>query len=176
MVPFAGWEMPVQYSGIVEEHKAVRNAAGVFDISHMGQFLVSGKSAEAFLNRTLTNDVSKLAPGQGQYTLLLNEKGGVVDDLIAYRTSEREFFLVVNASRIDADWEHLEKQLTEEDDVMMANASRRSRRAGAAQSRGLPTPVSRQCALSGEKHHPHHDDRRRSHVALRHRLYRRGRF
>ncbi len=123
MVPFAGWEMPVQYTGIVEEHKAVRNAAGVFDISHMGQFLVSGKGAEAFLNRTLTNDVSKLAPGQGQYTLLLNDKGGVVDDLIAYRTSEREFFLVVNASRIDADWEHLEKQLTEEDDVMMANAS-----------------------------------------------------
>ena len=67
MVPFAGWEMPVQYSGIVEEHKAVRNAAGVFDISHMGQFLVSGKNAEAFLNRTLTNDVSKLAPGQGQF-------------------------------------------------------------------------------------------------------------
>ena len=123
MVPFAGWEMPVQYSGIVEEHKAVRNAVGVFDISHMGQFLVSGKSAETFLNRTLTNDVSKLAPGQGQYTLLLNEKGGVVDDLIAYRTSEREFFLVVNASRIDADWVHLEKQLKEEDDVMMANAS-----------------------------------------------------
>jgi len=123
MVPFAGWEMPVQYTGIVEEHKAVRNAAGVFDISHMGQLLVSGKGAAAFLNRTLTNDVSKLSPGQGQYTLLLNDKGGVVDDLIAYRTSEREFFLVVNASRIDADWEQLEKQLTEEDDVMMANAS-----------------------------------------------------
>jgi aminomethyltransferase len=123
MVPFAGWEMPVQYTGIVEEHKAVRNAAGVFDISHMGQLLVSGKGAAAFLNRTLTNDVSKLSPGQGQYTLLLNDKGGVVDDLIAYRTSEREFFLVVNASRIDADWEHLEKQLTEEDEVMMANAS-----------------------------------------------------
>lgn len=123
MVPFAGWEMPVQYTGIVEEHKAVRNAAGVFDISHMGQLLVSGKGAAAFLNRTLTNDVWKLSPGQGQYTLLLNDKGGVVDDLIAYRTSEKEFFLVVNASRIDADWEHLEKQLTEEDDVMMANAS-----------------------------------------------------
>ncbi|MFM7605784.1 MAG: hypothetical protein ACKO8Z_11395 [Prosthecobacter sp.] len=77
MVPFAGWEMPVQYSGIVEEHKAVRKAVGVFDISHMGQFLVGGKNAEAFLNRTLTNDVSKLRPGQGHYTLLLNEKGGV---------------------------------------------------------------------------------------------------
>ena len=123
MVPFAGWEMPVQYSGIVEEHKAVRSAAGVFDISHMGQFLVSGKGAEAFLNRTLTNDVSQLQPGQGQYTLLLKRDGGVVDDLIAYRTSEREFFLVVNASRIDADWAHLEGQLTADDEVMMANAS-----------------------------------------------------
>lgn len=123
MVPFAGWEMPVQYSGIVEEHKAVRNAVGVFDISHMGQFLVSGKNVEAFLNRTLTNDVSQLHPGQGHYTLLLNEKGGVVDDLIAYRTSEKEFLLVVNASRIDADWAHFQKQTKAEEDVMMANAS-----------------------------------------------------
>jgi len=123
MVPFAGWEMPVQYAGIVEEHKAVRSAVGVFDISHMGQFLISGKGAEAFLNRTLTNDVSKLTPGQGHYTLLLNERGGVVDDLIAYRTSEREFFLVVNAARIDADWTQFEKQLTAADEVAMANAS-----------------------------------------------------
>jgi len=123
MVPFAGWDMPVQYTGIVEEHKAVRQSAGVFDISHMGQFIVSGKGAEAFLNRVLTNNITRLAPGQGQYTLLLNVRGGVIDDLIAYRTSEREFFLVVNASRIDADWSHLESQLTKDDDVMMANAS-----------------------------------------------------
>lgn len=123
MVPFAGWDMPVQYTGIVEEHKAVRQSVGVFDISHMGQFIVSGKGAEAFLNRVLTNNIAELQPGQGQYTLLLNERGGVIDDLIAYRTSEREFFLVVNASRIDADWAHLESQLTKDDDVMMANAS-----------------------------------------------------
>jgi aminomethyltransferase len=123
MVPFAGWDMPVQYTGIVEEHKAVRQSVGVFDISHMGQFIVSGKGAEAFLNRVLTNNIAELQPGQGQYTLLLNERGGVIDDLIAYRTSEREFFLVVNASRIDADWDHLEAQLTKDDDVMMANAS-----------------------------------------------------
>lgn len=123
MVPFAGWDMPVQYSGIVEEHKAVRQSVGVFDISHMGQFIVSGKGAEAFLNRVLTNNIAALQPGQGQYTLLLSAQGGVIDDLIAYRTSEREFFLVVNASRIDADWEHIESQLTEDDDVMMANAS-----------------------------------------------------
>lgn len=123
MVPFAGWDMPVQYTGIVEEHKAVRQSAGVFDISHMGQLIVSGKGAESFLNRVLTNDITKLRAGQGQYTLLLNDRGGVIDDLIAYRTSEREFFLVVNASRIDADWEHLESQLTQDDDVVMANAS-----------------------------------------------------
>ena len=123
MVPFAGWEMPVQYTGIVEEHKAVRSAVGVFDISHMGQFIVSGKGAVAFLNRVLTNDISRLQPGQGHYTLLLTPRGGVLDDLIAYRTSEREFLLVVNASRIDEDWAHIEKQLTEDDDVLMANAS-----------------------------------------------------
>ncbi|WP_294390513.1 glycine cleavage system aminomethyltransferase GcvT [Prosthecobacter sp.] len=123
MVPFAGWDMPVQYTGIVEEHKAVRQSVGVFDISHMGQFIVSGKGAEVFLNRVLTNNISELQPGQGQYTLLLNTRGGVIDDLIAYRISEREFFLVVNASRIDQDWEQLESQLTSEDDVLMANAS-----------------------------------------------------
>ncbi len=123
MVPFAGWDMPVQYTGIVEEHKAVRQSVGVFDISHMGQFIVSGTGAEAFLNRVLTNNITKLQPGQGQYTLLLNNRGGVIDDLIAYRTSEREFYLVVNASRIDADWAHMESQLTKDDDVMMANAS-----------------------------------------------------
>lgn len=123
MVPFAGWDMPVQYSGIVDEHKAVRQAVGVFDISHMGQFIVSGAGAAAYLNRVLTNDIAALQPGQGQYSLLLNAEGGVIDDLIAYRTSEREFFLVVNASRIDADWSHMEAQLTAEDDVLMANAS-----------------------------------------------------
>lgn len=123
MVPFAGWEMPVQYTGIVDEHKAVRERVGVFDISHMGQFLVSGRDAGAFLNRVLTNDISRLAPGQGQYTLMLNDAGGVIDDLIAYRTSDREFFLVVNASKIDEDWAHLSKHVIEEEDVSMANAS-----------------------------------------------------
>lgn len=123
MVPFAGWEMPVQYSGIVDEHKTVRQTVGVFDISHMGQIIVGGKGAEAFLNRVLTNNIAKLQPGEGQYTILLNDRGGVIDDLIAYRTSEREFFLVVNASRIDADWAQIESQLTEDDDVLMANAS-----------------------------------------------------
>ncbi len=107
MIAFAGWEMPVQFSGLLAEHHAVRRAVGVFDISHMGQLLVSGPGAERFLNQALTNDLSRLAPGQGQYTLMLNERGGVIDDLIAYRTSDREFFLVVNAARVAEDWRQL---------------------------------------------------------------------
>src|SRR5476651_2587693 len=83
LVDFGGWHMPVQYTGIMEEHKAVREAAGVFDISHMGEFFVSGQGATTFLNGLLTNDIAKLADGQGQYTLMLNEDdGGVIDDLI----------------------------------------------------------------------------------------------
>src|ERR1700749_4265509 len=95
LVDFGGWHMPVQYAGILEEHKAVREAAGVFDISHMGEFFVSGANASAFLNGLLTNDVAKLAVGQGQYTLMLNEQGGVIDDLLIYRLRDAEFFLVV---------------------------------------------------------------------------------
>jgi len=123
MVPFAGWEMPVQYTSIVDEHKAVRSAAGVFDISHMGQFIVSGQDAEAFLNRALTNDIAQLAVGQGQYTLLLNDAGGVIDDLIAYRTTDKEFFLVVNASMIEQDLAQLRSLLTGEEAVQIANPS-----------------------------------------------------
>ncbi len=123
MVPFAGWEMPVQYSSIVEEHKAVRERVGVFDISHMGQFLVSGQDAAAFLNRALTNDVAKLGIAEGQYSLLLNEQGGVIDDLILYRTSEREFFVVVNASKIEEDWQHLQSLKKADEEVEMANLS-----------------------------------------------------
>lgn len=115
MIPFAGWEMPVQYTSITEEHHAVRQKAGVFDISHMGQFLVSGAGAEAFLNRALTNNVAELSPGQGHYTLMLNEAGGVIDDLIAYRTSGKEFFLVVNASMISEDLRQLKSLLTEQE-------------------------------------------------------------
>jgi len=103
LVPFAGWFMPVQYSGITDEHLAVRTHAGVFDISHMGEFFVSGPGAAAWLNQLLTNDVSKLGVGEGHYTLMLNENGGVIDDLIAYRIEPDQFFLVVNASKIDED-------------------------------------------------------------------------
>jgi aminomethyltransferase len=104
LVSFAGWNMPVQYTSIIDEHLAVRSKAGIFDISHMGQFFVSGPGAENWLNRMFTNNIAKLAPGQGQYTLMLNENGGVIDDLIAYRTGESDYFLVVNASMIDEDF------------------------------------------------------------------------
>jgi len=104
LVSFAGWNMPVQYTSIIDEHTAVRTACGVFDISHMGQFIVSGPTAAAWLNGLLTNDIAKLGIGQGQYTLMLNEQGGVIDDLIAYRAAEEEFFLVVNASMIEEDF------------------------------------------------------------------------
>ena len=103
MVPFAGWNMPVMYSSILNEHQAVRTTAGIFDISHMGQFIVRGDSAEAWLNRMLANNVAKLADGQGQYSFLLNEQGGVIDDLIVYRRTAQEFFLVVNAAKADED-------------------------------------------------------------------------
>ena len=96
--------MPVQYTSIIDEHTAVRTKVGIFDISHMGQFLVSGPTAGSWLNRMFTNNIAKLAPGQGQYTIMLNVKGGVIDDLIAYRTGETDYFLVVNASMIEEDF------------------------------------------------------------------------
>ena len=103
LIEFGGWEMPVQYTSILEEHLAVRRAAGIFDISHMGEVTVSGASAAAFLNHVLTNDIRKLVPGQGQYTLLCIERGGVIDDLYAYRLCEEAFLLIINASRIAQD-------------------------------------------------------------------------
>ena len=116
LVPFAGWNMPVQYASIIAEHTAVRTQAGIFDISHMGQFIVSGPTAEAWLNSLLTNNIAKLAPGQGQYSLMLNDTGGVIDDLIAYRTGPNDYFLVVNASMIDDDFfwlaAHQDEQVT----------------------------------------------------------------
>jgi aminomethyltransferase len=126
LVEFGGWEMPVQYTSIIDEHQAVRAAAGIFDISHMGEFFVSGQSAKAFLNGVLTNDLEKLAVGDGQYTLMCNESGGTVDDLYAYRIRDLEYFLIVNASRIDADFAWLENQLkkfTLRADVRLQNRS-----------------------------------------------------
>ena len=111
MVPFAGWLMPVQYASIVEEHLAVRNNVGVFDISHMGQFIVDGAGARDWLNSTLTNNVDKLDIGMGQYTFLLNDRGGIIDDLIVYRIEEQKYLLVVNAARADEDFAWLQNHL-----------------------------------------------------------------
>jgi aminomethyltransferase len=111
LVEFGGWEMPVQYTSIMDEHQAVRSAAGMFDIAHMGEVLVTGGGAEEFLNRTLTNDVRKLVPGLGQYTLMCNESGGVIDDLYAYRFADTEYLLIINASRIEPDLGWLQRQL-----------------------------------------------------------------
>jgi glycine cleavage system T protein (aminomethyltransferase) len=111
MVPFAGWLMPVQYTGIVTEHQAVRNGVGVFDISHMGQFIVGGAGAGDWLNTMLTNNINKLDVGTGQYSFLLNERGGIIDDLIVYRIGDQNFLLVVNAARTEADFAWLQKHL-----------------------------------------------------------------
>ena len=113
IVPFAGWLMPVQYNSIVEEHQAVRNNVGIFDISHMGQLIVEGSGAREWLNTMLTNNIHKLDVGTGQYTFLLNERGGIIDDLIVYRIEERKFLLVVNAARTDEDFAWLDRNLKE---------------------------------------------------------------
>jgi aminomethyltransferase len=117
MVEFGGWQMPVFYSSILEEHQAVRTGAGLFDISHMGEFLIEGPGAAARLNALLTNDVAKLAVGEGQYTLMLNERGGVIDDLLVYRIADQAFLMVVNAGKIGEDWEWVERHLTGTDVV-----------------------------------------------------------
>jgi aminomethyltransferase len=105
LIPFAGWEMPVQYQGIIAEHNAVRTSAGLFDLGHMGEFLVTGPDALAFLQYTTTNDLSTLEPGQAKYTLLSNDQGGVIDDLIVYRNPEGEdgYTVVMNASNAERD-------------------------------------------------------------------------
>ena len=108
MIEFGGWTMPVFYAGIMTEHQAVRNRVGMFDISHMGQLEVSGTAATKWLNTLLTNNLQKLSVGEGQYTLILNERGGVIDDLIVYRRTEAGYLMVVNAARIDQDYAWLE--------------------------------------------------------------------
>jgi aminomethyltransferase len=104
MVPFAGFNMPVQYEGVNIEHETVRNNVGVFDVSHMGEFLLKGKNAEALIQKITTNDISKIPNGKAQYTCMPNGKGGIIDDLIIYKINEEEFFIVVNASNIEKDW------------------------------------------------------------------------
>jgi glycine cleavage system T protein (aminomethyltransferase) len=110
MVPFAGWDMPVQYEGVIQEHRAVRTDAGVFDVSHMGEIEVEGPQATALLQTLLSNDLDRIAPGEAQYTLLTNERGGIIDDLIAYRLGECRYLLVVNASNRDTDFRWLKER------------------------------------------------------------------
>lgn len=122
MVPFAGFDMPVQYSGINEEHFAVREKVGMFDVSHMGQFFVEGKNAKDLLQFIGSNDVHTLEDGKAQYTCLPNGNGGIVDDLIIYKMKDDKYFLVVNASNIDKDWDHISKY-NEDFGAEMKNAS-----------------------------------------------------
>ncbi len=110
MVPFAGWEMAVQYEGVIPEHKAVRTATGVFDVSHMGQLHVEGPTAQDLLQRSLSNDLGRIGDGEAQYTLLTNERGGIVDDLIVYRIDAFHFLLVVNAGNAAAAYAWLKER------------------------------------------------------------------
>ncbi|HZW76743.1 MAG TPA: glycine cleavage system aminomethyltransferase GcvT [Flavobacteriaceae bacterium] len=117
LVPYAGFNMPVSYEGVNAEHETVRKGVGVFDVSHMGEFLVTGPNALEFLQKICSNDVSKLNVGQAQYCYFPNEKGGIVDDLIVYKIAEEKYLLVVNASNIQKDWEWIQKQNTLNADV-----------------------------------------------------------
>lgn len=121
MVPFAGFEMPVQYEGVNIEHEAVRNGVGVFDVSHMGEFLLSGPGALDLIQRISSNDATQLFPGRAQYSCMPNNDGGIVDDLIVYQIKESEYLLVVNASNIEKDWEWISQHNTE--GVAMRNLS-----------------------------------------------------
>ncbi|HEV2404695.1 MAG TPA: glycine cleavage system aminomethyltransferase GcvT [Ktedonobacterales bacterium] len=123
LVEFGGWEMPVQYSGILEEHRAVRERAGLFDVSHMGEFRVEGPGALAFLNGLVPNDVSRLAINQALYTQLCWPDGGTVDDLIIYRLGDERYMTVVNAGTLDKDWAWISEHAAAHDDFTLTNIS-----------------------------------------------------
>jgi len=124
MVPFAGYNMPVQYTNLREEHMAVRDSVGMFDVSHMGEFSVTGPDAEALVEWISSNDVSKLIDKQAQYSCMPNEDGGIVDDLIIYKWDSNEFYLVVNASNIEKDWKWIQAQKDAKDfDCELSNMS-----------------------------------------------------
>jgi len=121
IIDFGGWDMPVQYAGVIEEHNQVRQAAGLFDVSHMGEFEVVGPGAETFLNMLVTNDVTKMADNQCQYTPMCYENGTVADDLIVYRHDRERYMLVVNAGNIQKDWKWVNKNVKE--GVKLSNVS-----------------------------------------------------
>jgi aminomethyltransferase len=117
MVPFAGWEMPVQYAGVIPEHRAVRSDAGIFDVSHMGELEVEGPTARDLLQAALSNDIDRIQPGEAQYTLLTNDSGGIIDDLIVYRLDGHRYLLVVNAANRDAAFARLQERELRGSDV-----------------------------------------------------------
>ena len=123
IVPFAGYEMPVRYSSDLDEHHTVRNAVGVFDVSHMGEFMVKGEDALALIQRVSANDASTLFDGKVQYSYLPNGRGGIVDDLLVYRIGPLEYMLVVNASNIDKDWNWISQHIRADDALTMVNIS-----------------------------------------------------
>ena len=120
--PFGGFDMPIQYSTIIDEHQAVRTDCGVFDVSHMGEVTVKGADAERYVQHIFTNDVSKIEAGQILYGMMLYDNGGTVDDLLVYKMAENDFFLVINAANIDKDWEWMQKQ-AEGFDIELLNRS-----------------------------------------------------
>ena len=117
MVPFAGWEMPVQYEGVIQEHRAVREDAGAFDVSHMGELEVDGPKAPELLQELLSNELGRIEPGGAQYTLLTNERGGIIDDLIVYELERFHYLLIVNASNRESDYTWLEEREVRGSDV-----------------------------------------------------------
>ena len=123
MVPFAGWEMPVSYGGTVGEVAAVRSGAGIFDVSHMGEVTVTGRGAFDFVQSITTNDVSKLPPGKAQYSLLLNEAGGVIDDIIVYCRARNDYLIVLNAGCKDKDWDWLQSQAQNKTGAVLTDIS-----------------------------------------------------
>ncbi len=123
MVPFGGWEMPVQYEGIVAEHQAVRSKAGLFDVSHMGEFEFKGKGAKKLVQFLTANDIDHIGIGRGQYSLFLNKNGGAIDDIIVYRLGKTTYLIVVNAANIDKDWKHVQAVAKSFDNVQVANRS-----------------------------------------------------
>ena len=145
MVPFAGWEMPVSYSGTVAEVHAARTGTGLFDVSHMGEARVSGPGSFSYLQRVTANDVSRLAPGQAHYSLLLNDNGGVVDDIIVYRQGRDEFFVVLNAGCKEKDWDWLAYEAKAQAGVALTDISDET----ALIAVQGPKAVSLVCALTG---------------------------
>ena len=121
MIPFAGFNMPVRYSSDIEEHMAVRKRAGIFDVSHMGEFFIRGNHALDLIQWISSNDASKLTPGKAQYSCMPNDSGGIVDDLIIYMIKDNEYMLVVNASNIEKDWDWIQKQNTMEAEIENAS-------------------------------------------------------